>query len=903
MASSSRSRPVDATPFIGREAELASLAAALAPDTGTRLITLTGIGGIGKTRLATQVARRVEADGSEAVFVAELAPVSNSQLVLPTVAAAVGLAGHAATLENVIGRLRDIRALLVLDNCEHVVVEVAALCGALLGECPAVRILATSRIVLGLQEETIIPVPPLSLVAAGADGGPSEAERLFLDRAARVHGGGAADAAPGEIARIVEDLDGIPLAIELAAARTRVLSTREIADGLVDHLTLLGGAPRHAPARHRTMRASLDLSAGLLEPDERALFAELSVFVDSFTLQAAEAVCGRAVLDGLTALVDHSLLTAMVQPRGTRYRFPEFVRQYASELLGRDALAAVRQRHRAFFLRLAERCEAEHWAFAEETRLRLIPDMPNVLAALEHAADAGHTDALELVAALGCFWSQSGRFAEAAVAARRALDATPETPSPARAITLERLSMGSMPRGEFAAGRAAAVAAVEVAEATGDARALAVTITREASQRCLTDPSGVLAPLNRAIRLAREAGDLVCLSDALLHVCMSAHLRTDLAALDAALPEALRVTEALNHTYNLRWILYTAGLSALWAGRLDDARAYAARGLGVDGGEDQYSRTGVQAMQAIIDARTGRSAEALERASGHLAVVLREQLAIAAGGMLAALTIASLASGDADAAERYLRHLDAALPTLALRYERHHNFIAIGVTRGDADFVEEHARSLAEAAAAAPSARHAGLAAIGFAEAALLRGNADAAERRAKEALGTLVDAGWWLACLDALDVLAAVAVEQDDPERAARYLAAVSAAREQHGVPRVPPAADRWSALAERARAQAGAGAFDAAWAAGRGLSARDAAAYALRSRGSRRRPPTGWESLTPIERQVAKLAADGLTNPEIAERVFLARSTVKMHLSSVYAKLDVKGRVALVAIAAGQE
>jgi DNA-binding CsgD family transcriptional regulator len=267
--------------------------------------------------------------------------------------------------------------------------------------------------------------------------------------------------------------------------------------------------------------------------------------------------------------------------------------------------------------------------------------------------------------------------------------------------------------------------------------------------------------------------------------------------------------------------------------------------------------------------------------------------------MLAALAIAALAADDPDGAERHLLAMDEGIPTLALRYERHHNLIAIGVRRGDAELTETHARALAGVAASAPSSRHAGIARLGLAEAALMRGEADHAERSAKEGLETLAGAGWWLACLDALETLGAIALEQGDPERAARYLGAAAAERDRHDLRRVPPALERWSAVGERARALAGDEPYDRAWNEGRALSLSEAVDYTLRSRGPRRRPESGWQSLTPVEHRIAELAAEGLTNPEIAGRVFVARSTVKMHLSSVYAKLGVKGRIGLAAIA----
>lgn len=362
--------PLQLTSFVGREREIAELRGVLADS--TRLLTLTGAGGSGKTRLALVLATEMVDCFEDGVWWVELAPLSEPDLVPQAVASAVGVREAPGRPANEVLRahLETNDLLLVLDNCEHLIDACAALADALLRTCPGLKILATSREPLGIAGETIWLVPPLSLPEVW-DLSPVErlvryeAISLFVERAKAVaptfeltqHN------AP-YVARVCQRLDGIPLAIELAAARTRVLSAAQISSRLDESLRLLGTKSRKADSRQQTLRATIGWSHGLLSGQEQTLFRRLSVFSGGFTLEAVEAVCDEDgieqedVLDLLSRLVDKSLVLVAEQDDEARYRLLETVGQYGREKLDESGEEpSLRRRHAYFFLKLAERVE------------------------------------------------------------------------------------------------------------------------------------------------------------------------------------------------------------------------------------------------------------------------------------------------------------------------------------------------------------------------------------------------------------------------------------------------------------------------------------------------------------------------------------------------------------------
>jgi non-specific serine/threonine protein kinase len=394
--------PISLTSFIGREREIAEVTRLLAgPPSESRLLTLTGAGGCGKTRLALRVAGEALGDFPDGVWLVELAALADPALVAGAVAMAVGVRevpGRALT-ESLVDHLRDRTLLLILDNCEHLVAAAAGLADVLLRSCPRLRVLATSREPLGSAGETIWRVPSLTLPPLSAADAPLlepltryEAVRLFVERARAAVPAFApsAENAPA-LVEICRRLDGIPLAIELAAARVRVFSAAQIAARLDDRFRLLTAGPRTALPRQQTLRATVDWSYDLLAEPERALLRRLSVFAGGWTFEAAEAVAAgdgiqtHAVLDLMAQLVDKSLVIAEEQRGAVRYRLLETIRAYARDrLLEAGEAERTRDRHLAYFLGLAEEAEPRLRGAEERVTLdRLEAEHANLQAALE----------------------------------------------------------------------------------------------------------------------------------------------------------------------------------------------------------------------------------------------------------------------------------------------------------------------------------------------------------------------------------------------------------------------------------------------------------------------------------------------------------------------------------------
>jgi len=360
-ATSSSVRPsLPLTSFVGREEELAELCEILPK---ARLVTIAGVGGAGKTRLAQELAIRMSKQFHDGHAVVELASVTEARLLAPEILSALGVDGVApsAAEEQLLHVLARRRLLLVLDNCEHILEPVAALTHRLLTRCDTVMLLATSREVLSVPGETVWVARGLSLpatdAATPADLKGSDAAALFVARARTAQSGfGATETNAAAIASICRRLDGLPLALELAAARVRVLGVAEIAQRLDDRFRLLTGGPRSSPARHQTLRAAMEWSFELLAPPERQLLARLGVFPQSFNLAAATAVAGGQedeldVLDRLARLIDKSLVVPEGAAATARYRLLETVRQYSLEVLAAAGdEAEARRLHRRHFV-------------------------------------------------------------------------------------------------------------------------------------------------------------------------------------------------------------------------------------------------------------------------------------------------------------------------------------------------------------------------------------------------------------------------------------------------------------------------------------------------------------------------------------------------------------------------
>ena len=464
--------PTQLTSFIGREKEIADVKSSLEL---ARLVTLTGSGGTGKTRLSQEVGAQLLTNFRHGVWLVELAPLGDESQVIPALAQVFGLQElpFHPLAELVEDYLRDKKLLLILDNCEHLVIACARLTDHLLHQCAGLKILASSREALGIAGEVAYHTPSLE---------DSESTQLFVERA---HASNSnfklSDANRSAVAQICHRLDGIPLAIELAAARTNLLSAEQIASRLDDMFRLLVGGSRTALPRQQTLRALIDWSYDLLDQPERRALAYLSVFAGGWRLEAAEAVLGPDGLDLLSNLVDKSLI--VTEESGyegeTRYRLLETIRQYAREkLLESGESSTVRELHLEYFLHLA--AEAEFKLMGPqmlETLNQLEPELDNIRTALEWALERNPETALQLAASLTYFWQGRGHITEGRRWLSEALSRSEEQAQQAlKAKALWSSGVLVFTQGELIAARAALTESVRLAREAGEQRTLVLSL-------------------------------------------------------------------------------------------------------------------------------------------------------------------------------------------------------------------------------------------------------------------------------------------------------------------------------------------------------------------------------------------------------------------------------------------
>jgi len=538
--------PQQLTSFIGREAMLAQARDVLAR---ARLVTLVGAGGLGKTRLSLQLAAEVLDDFPDGVWFVELAPLRDGSLVPQAVASVLHVKEEPgrAVVDALAAHAKDRQLLLVLDNCEHVLAACAGLAQALLTAGPAAKILATSREALHVRGEATLPIPALD-----AD----HAARLFVDRALASAPSFAPDAATAPaIAEICRRLDGIPLALELAAARVRALPVAEIARRLSDRFTLLRSRDSTALPRQQTLRALIDWSHDLLADDERTLFRRLAVFAGTFTLDAAEAVgadgdlaCGD-VLDVLARLVEKSLVVH--DTASGRYRLLETVRQYAQERLedSRDG-AATRARHLAHYVAIAEAAEPELFGPSQARWLaRLDEEVDNLLAAHGEASEAadGAASGLRLVSALRFYWMNRGLLRLGVSLITEALSRPgAQARNAARSRALFDAGQISVWMGDYAGGRRLLEESLGIAREIDDrARVAAALQPLSIAASGEGDNATALRYAHEGVALAREAGDPHTLAAALNALAQAQRLAGALEQADELYGQMLALSRAI----------------------------------------------------------------------------------------------------------------------------------------------------------------------------------------------------------------------------------------------------------------------------------------------------------------------------------------------------------------------
>lgn len=584
-AGQSHNLPVQLTSFVGRETEAAELQHLIGTN---RLLTLVGTGGCGKTRLALHVAGRMRAEFPDGIWFVELAPIRDGGLIAWAVAGALDLTERPRRplVETIAIHLAGKRCLLLVDNCEHLVDGCAELAETLLRACPSLTILATSRQALNAPGESLWRVPSLSLPdqvrpAAAADWSASDAVRLFVERARLGRPDFALDENAETVAQICRRLDGIPLALELAAVRLRAMPVWEVLARLEDRFQLLdAGAPRTVP-RQQTLRGTIDWSHDLLTTAEQILFRRISVFRGGFDLPAAESVCGgdglepQDVLGLVIRLVDRSLVLAEESRQGqARYRFLETMSQYATERLRESGEEeTVSERHAGYVLALVE-TDSAFGGPRQSAWLELIAgDHDNTRAALDWLIRHDPGRALRLAGALGWFWFLRGLAGEGRSRLEAALDAAPQ-PTAARARALNWAGSLARHQGDYAVALDHLNEALALARQLGDVPLVAEVLHRRGT--CLYergDYAAAQTDLETSLALCRELGDRHAAAGVLGLLGVLAHHRGDLGLARARTEESLPMHRASSDVYATSQSLAVLGRIALQQADYGLARA------------------------------------------------------------------------------------------------------------------------------------------------------------------------------------------------------------------------------------------------------------------------------------------------------------------------------------------
>ena len=582
--------PTSLTSFVGRERALRDVKDLVSRS---KLVTLTGPGGTGKTSLALRAAADLQAEMEDGAFLVRLGSISDPDLVIPTIAHAFGIAEQAEhpPLELLIEHLRAKNVLLVLDNFEQIMAATEAM-GELLGQLPRVRTIVTSREPLGLQGEQQYPVPPLETpdvanLPALDRLARYEAVSLFIARASAVRQGFTltADNA-GAIAEICSRLDGLPLAIELAAATTKVLNPQAVLARLVQRLPLLGGASRDVPARQRTLRDTIAWSYDMLPEQQRVLFARLSVFVGGFTLAAAESVCGDAIDDtfeGVASLVNKSLVRQVETPAADpRFAMLSTIREFAADQLAAASQEeAVELLHAQYFLALAERAEPQLTGSGSASALNaLAAEDDNLRAALDRAMSRSWIDiALRLGAALWRFWQMRGHLREGRERLGRVL-AMPGVEADPAAQIAALSAAGSLAywMGDLPAAQRAYEDALALSREDGDPRTIAECLYNLAFPVHLQGADvEASAHLHEAASLFQRAGDRAGRAKTLWG--LAGMIEADDAASMAMALEALGIFQELGDRFHEGWVLQSIAVTARNLGMVDESRDRLAQGM------------------------------------------------------------------------------------------------------------------------------------------------------------------------------------------------------------------------------------------------------------------------------------------------------------------------------------
>jgi predicted ATPase/DNA-binding CsgD family transcriptional regulator len=860
--------PVELTGFIGRDAELRAIGGAVA---SSRLVSLVGPGGCGKTRLAIRAARDAAFEGRHWV---DLSATADPLAVPELVAAALGVLRSADRdgIGVLAGRLADRRTLLCLDNCEHVLEAAADVVGELLRLCPLLTVLCTSREPLRLPGEAVWRVPPMNR---------EDAVRLFAERARDPR---AAD--DQAVVAACARMEGMPLAVELAAAWSGTLSPREILEGLDDRFRLLVRGPHGVAARHQTLAASMEWSYDLLQESDRGLFERLAVFRGGFTAASAQALCGERepVLEGLRRLVEKSLLVADTSGAATRFRMLETVREFAEQRLAAgEAGDDVRDRHLETCLALARSWRELIDTDKDAWRAAVAAEYENFHAALAWGLSRPDpSGGRELAAELPWFWHSSRRGREGLELLRRAVDLGEgeRTSLQTRLLTGTALVADT---NERRTGSELAAQAFKLAEEVGEPRSACLALLLSAIDRLYDD-------LDAAQRMAADARERAArLGDGFVHdganvlIGMVHHRRDDHAQAAALLEDGMRGLAVRGDREVASAACGMLALSVALGGDLRRADELAREALALAEPLGDFHRIG---MARIALARIARWAGRPHDAWAALGLLLEIDANVEPPPFVpwffTCVGDLHLDADDTDRARHWYER-DLANPG-----EIPEHLLAPDARLGLARALGRSEAATAHAEMAMRAGRDLGMPGL-VADAFEVMGDLAADPKRAEdahhEALAIRAEHGLRLGCVRSLERIAALAEASGADVESDRLLGACDRARAAIGL----SDSEVDSSSGTEARREGGSMTLD------------EAVAYARRSRGRRSRPASGWASLTPTEVSVVELAITGMTNPEIAGKLFMSRATVKTHLSHAYAKLGIANRTQLATVDRG--
>jgi predicted ATPase/DNA-binding SARP family transcriptional activator len=810
--------PAQPTPLVGRERELGELSVLLRHD-DVRLVTLTGPGGSGKTRLALQLAAQLLERFSSGVFFVALAPISEPELVVPTIAQTLGLRElPGQTLpETLMEYLRERDLLLLLDNFEQVL-DAAAAAAELLTGALKLKLLVTSRAPLHVAGEREYPVQPLRQ---------DEAVALFVERAQEVQEDFALTDDNGvTVEEICERVDRLPLAIELAAARVRVLSPQALLARLDQRLKLLTGGPRDVPARQQTLRATIAWSHDLLSEEQRALFARLSVFAGGCTLEAAETVCG-ADLDELTVLVERSLVRADRSSEHPRFTMLETIREYAAERLEETGQAGeLRRRHTEYFLSIAERAQTELAGPEQATWFeRLEMEHDNLRAALDWSLDTGERDTgLRVATAIGRFWEVRGHLSDGRRWLERLLRLAADAPPHLRAKAL-RIAGRLAERQQDEAARALLSESLDAAREAGDERGVAESLRYIGEERFWRGnfPEARWC-FDESLEISRRTGDLWGTADSLLYLAFAGLVEWEFERAQSLFEQALDLGRKLGDKRVVGRSVAALGSIRYCRGEYAAARPLAEEGL------------------------------SLARDLGH-----KEDIA----GLLGFLASLALELGDDAAARSLMEEAAATASEIGARWldATRCRFLGI-VARNEGEYPAAQAlfeQALASDRALGERARTSIPTTVTvLGDLARRQGNHERAAALLAEGAVRWKDVRNKLGMAECLEASASLAGVEGDTERAAQLFGAAQALREEIGMPIRPSDRAEYERSVALVRDLLDEAAFAAPWAEGRSMTVDDALALAVRrpvsASTARRSDPRRSASSPAGERERAK-------------------------------------------------